>query len=70
VVFPGQGGYPGDEAYFLHFIIWTIDQALSANPDVSPARFKRWIKERHAQIARGELVYIAHQLDFLGRWAG
>jgi hypothetical protein len=24
-----------------------------------------WLKERRAQIERGELVYIAHQIDFL-----
>ena len=26
-----------------------------------------WIAQRHAQIEAGSLVYIAHQLDFLGR---
>jgi hypothetical protein len=31
------------------------------------AAFDRWIEVRHAQIERGELVYIAHQLDFAGR---
>jgi hypothetical protein len=24
-----------------------------------------WLKERRMQIERGELVYIAHQMDFL-----
>jgi 2-polyprenyl-3-methyl-5-hydroxy-6-metoxy-1,4-benzoquinol methylase len=70
VVFPTSSGYPDDEAYFLHFIIWTIDQALHNHPDLEPRRFQRWTQERHAQIERSELVYIAHQLDFLGRWDG
>ena len=26
-----------------------------------------WVAERHAQIEQGTLVYIAHQLDVLGR---
>jgi len=30
-------------------------------------KFDEWINERHAQIDRHELIYIAHQLDFLGR---
>jgi hypothetical protein len=30
-------------------------------------QFKEWIEKRQAQIERGELVYIAHQLDILGQ---
>jgi hypothetical protein len=70
VVFAGKEGYPADEAYFLHFIIQTMAGALRGNPALDQARFDRWIKERHAQIERGELVYIAHQLDFLGQVNG
>ena len=68
VVFPGPEGYPGDEAYFLHFIIDTMHQALTAYPPsgLDPARFRDWIGTRHRQIETGQLIYIAHQLDFLG----
>lgn len=65
-VFPLAGAYPADEAYFLHFIISTIDDALRGRPEIDAARFARWIDMRHAQVERGELVYIAHQLDFTG----
>jgi len=34
--------------------------------DGSSAQFERWAAARHTQIERGELVYIAHQLDFMG----
>ena len=67
VVYPTTQGYPQDEAYFLHFVIHTIHQALENHPELDPARFTAWIAERHAQTERQELVYIAHQLDFLGR---
>jgi SAM-dependent methyltransferase len=67
VVFAGPGGYPADEAYFLHFIVHTIQTALQGHPDLDAARFADWIEQRHQQIERGELVYIAHQLDLLGR---
>ena len=67
VVFPNTQGYPGDEAYFLHFIIHTIQQALAGHPHLDSRRFTDWVNERHAQVERGELVYIAHQLDFLGK---
>jgi SAM-dependent methyltransferase len=70
VVFAGPDGYPGDEAYFLHCIVHTIGNALQGHPQLDPHRFARWIAERHAQIEQGALVYIAHQMDFLGRVRG
>lgn len=66
VVFPGPDGYPQDEAFFLHFIIDTIYQALINHPELDTQRFEDWISQRHAQIEGHELVYIAHQLDFVG----
>jgi len=67
VVFPGAGGYPQDEGYFLHYIVHTIQEALTGHTELEPARFAEWVAERHEQIERGALVYIAHQLDFTGR---
>ena len=67
VVFPTSGGYPGDEAYFLHFILHTIEGALQGSPALDAGALSRWAGERRAQVERGELVYIAHQLDFAGR---
>jgi SAM-dependent methyltransferase len=70
VVFAGKAGYPADEAYFLHFILHFIQQSLSNHAQLDAAQFEAWIAQRHAQIETGELVYIAHQLDFLGRKQG
>jgi SAM-dependent methyltransferase len=67
VVFGGAHGYPAEEGYFLHCIIHTIQTALEGHPQLDPERFKVWIEQRHAQIEQSTLVYIAHQLDFLGR---
>ncbi len=67
VVYPHRGSYLGDEAFFLHFIIHTIDQELRGHPELDAAAFADWVTARHAQVERGELVYIAHQLDFFGR---
>lgn len=67
VVFGGPHGYPEDEAYFLHFILHTIHSALHGHPQLEPGRFDAWLAERHAQVERAELTYIAHQLDFVGR---
>ena len=67
VVFAGSNGYPEDEAYFLHHIIHTIHTALNGHPDLDADLLASWTKERHRQVERATLVYIAHQLDFLGR---
>jgi SAM-dependent methyltransferase len=67
VVFPGAQGYPGDEAYFLHHIVHTIDTALSGHAELERAAFAAWVHTRHEQIERAQLCYIAHQLDVLGR---
>jgi SAM-dependent methyltransferase len=70
VVFPQQGKYPADEAYFLHFIIHTIQTALTGHLGLDERQFAAWIAGRHAQVERGELIYIAHQIDVLGRYPG
>jgi predicted O-methyltransferase YrrM len=67
VVFAGANGYPADEAYFLHDIIHTIGTALAGHPRLDAERLSTWVAQRHAQIEQGTLVYIAHQLDVLGR---
>jgi hypothetical protein len=66
VVFPGPQGYPKDEAYFLHFIIHTIENALRENKTLDKQQFAKWIDLRHNQIERAELIYIAHQMDYFG----
>jgi hypothetical protein len=66
-----DGNYPGDEAYFLRSILNTIQNALANRWDrVEPAVLADWLAERGWQLAAGELVYIAHQLDFMGRSPG
>jgi SAM-dependent methyltransferase len=66
-----DGNYPDDEAYFLHSILSTIQDALRSRPDrVEPADLADWLAMRGRQLAAGELVYIAHQLDFVGRSPG
>ncbi len=67
VVFAGSDGYPADEAYFLHCILNTVETTLTGHPELDAKRFTAWLARRHAQVEHGSLVYIAHQLDLLGR---
>ena len=65
VVHTTQGKYPAEEQYFLHFILNFFESSLKAHAELDAAEFENWLAKRHAQIERGELVYIAHQMDFL-----
>jgi len=66
-----DGNYPGDEADFLRAILSTIQDALRSRQDwVDPADLAGWLAVRRRQLAAGELVYLAHQLDFAGRSPG
>lgn len=65
VVYGVDGKYPQDEAYFLHFILHFFEESLMGNAELDENAFADWLKKRHTQIERGELVYVAHQMDFL-----
>jgi hypothetical protein len=65
VVHTTHGEYPADEKYFLHFVLSFFESSLKAHAELDPAEFENWLAKRRAQIECGELVYIAHQMDFL-----
>src|ERR1700677_228699 len=66
-----DGNYPGDEDNFLRGILSTIQDALRSRQDwVEPADLADWLVGRGRQPAAGELGYIPHQLDFVGRSPG
>lgn len=66
VVFPTEDGYPADEAYFLHSILYFIENSLSRHPDLDLKDLELWLSERRSQIQNRTLSFIAHQLDFCG----
>jgi len=67
VVHGVNGKYPADEKYFLHFILHFFEESLAGRAELDAVAFANWMKERRAQIERGQLVYIAHQMDFLAK---
>ena len=67
VVHSVNGNYIDDEAYFLHFILHFFEESLTGHAELDAIEFADWIQKRRAQIERGELVYIAHQMDFLAK---
>jgi hypothetical protein len=62
VVYPVEGEYPADEAYFLQFILHFFEESLGHLSELAG-----WLEKRQEQIEQGQLVYMAHQIDFLAR---
>lgn len=68
VVWPqANGAYPADEAFFLGYILQTVQQAVGTHPDLDQARLRAWLSRRQAQLEAGQLIFLAHQLDLCGR---
>jgi len=65
IVYPHEGSYPADEAYFLTCILGFIEESLSARPEMDQRKLQNWLNIRRKQVAAGELVFLAHQLDVL-----
>jgi hypothetical protein len=70
VVYPTPEGYIADEAYFLECILQIIEDELRNAKDLDQVRLSEWTHFRRAQLKRGELIFIAHQLDFFGTVPG
>ncbi len=66
VIFAGPNGYRQDETYFLHYILDNMGQALQDCSELNSGRLNDWVSKRHNQVENNELVYIAHQIDFVG----
>ncbi len=65
VVYAHDGRYPADENYFLHFVLHFVESSLKERSELEKVDLAGWLATRHEQIESGELVYIAHQMDFL-----
>lgn len=65
VVHPVGGVYPEDEAYFLRHILHFFETSCTGT-----AGLPEWLVARRGQVDAGELVFIAHQYDFLVRKSG
>jgi predicted O-methyltransferase YrrM len=68
VVHPKAGGYEGDEAFFLEFLVRTVERAIRDRIDREI--LGAWVSCRREQIRSAELFYCAHQLDVLARRNG
>jgi hypothetical protein len=65
VVYARDGKYPADEKYFLQFILHFFESSLKNREELDALTLQGWLAQRQQQIDCGDLVYIAHQMDFL-----
>jgi SAM-dependent methyltransferase len=67
IVHGREGAYPDDEEYFLQCILQFIQNEVGES-DYSDFRLsvQDWIQRRADQLRKGELIYLAHQLDVCG----
>lgn len=70
VVHAVGGAYPAEETYFLGCILHFVEVTLRGHPELDDDEFGAWLAMRRGQVTRGELVYVAHQLDYCGRVGG
>jgi hypothetical protein len=69
VIFADEGGhYRAAEADFVRHILDTVSEELQRHADVDRDALAEWTAARAAQLAEGRLVYIAHQIDYCGRF--
>lgn len=67
IVFPRSGGYEPDEEAFLNAIVDFVEGAVGDDPRLDPAQLSHWVGQRRKQIHTGELMFLAHQIDVVGR---
>ena len=65
IVFPQHGGYARGEAFFLEMIVHIILRQLQQDSAVDQHKLAQWAKHRITQIAAGELIFMARNLDIL-----
>lgn len=67
---PGSDKYPHDEKYFLGCILKFMHNELMKSERISSEARAEWYQQRCEQLELAQLKYIAHQLDYTGRFVG
>ena len=66
VIYPRHSEYPQEERYLLESILNFLAQSLRGYSEIVLKELDFWIGERNRQLENGELIFVAHNLDFLG----
>jgi hypothetical protein len=63
VVRPQDGRYTDDVRIFLEAILHFFEISLTGRPEVDQEGLRWWLTVRRAQVARGQVTLVVHQLD-------
>jgi hypothetical protein len=66
VIYPGHGEYRRGECHLLQSILSFVARNLKGHPEYEPEEIDFWMRERTRQLHNKELIFVAHNLDFLG----
>jgi len=66
VIYPGHGRYHKEERHLLQSILNFVAQSLRGYSEIAPDKIDFWIRERKRPLENRELIFVAHNLDFLG----
>jgi SAM-dependent methyltransferase len=64
VVFPRQNEYFANERYFLEVILSFLKESITPSDLISQQQLNDWLEIRKNQLDNGELLFVAHQLDY------
>ena len=67
VIFPGESDYSQDEKYFVECLVKTAVRAITEMSDFSEREVELWARRKLDQLQSKELIFQAHQLDFIGK---
>jgi len=67
VIHPRNQTYSGDERFFLHAFIATVERELAGPSGPAPPGLAAWARSRHQQVEAGSLSLLVRNLDFLAR---
>ena len=67
IVHARNGRYSGQDRYFLEQILHFVEGELHKSNDIDSKVALDWLAQRRRQLELGKLIYLAHQIDIVGR---
>ncbi len=70
IILPHDGTYPGDEGFVLQTLLDMVEASVRQRGAIPPRRLSDWVETRRRQVEAGQLIFLAHQIDVVGRAPG
>ena len=67
IIHPVNGTYIQSDQFFLGQMLHFVESELKKSNEIDNDVADDWLKKRRQQLNSGELIFLAHQIDVLGR---